>query len=165
MDMITINWSDWLREISSQLEIPAKIDNFLNLKPLSEASEQQALANYLQRYEERVLFLEEDSRKICAYRWQDKYVIRELPPASSKDSIRFFLNYTLDVAKLLTAEVEKRHSPIYHSLQPLLYTGSYWLNTVCRRELARIEGLEREEKKVFSILLFPVPKVDSVEDL
>jgi hypothetical protein len=179
--LITINWPEWLNKLRRyQDEVSEILDEFLGLKPLVEKGERQALANFLQRYEDPVIFLEEENRKICAYRWNGDYVLRQCPPEHSEEKLQSFISYTLKLGELLQTEKDEVKVGMYYSLDPLVYSGDYWLNTVCRRELARVKSAEPEEEEisktgeeeivdedqpVFSVLLFPLQHSDSIETL
>ncbi|MGM0381145.1 MAG: hypothetical protein ACQEP7_04095 [bacterium] len=122
------------------------VEKNLSLSPLEDPAEERALVQTLSRYDERIVFLENEGRKLCAFSADNRWHIKKIPGELSGEELAEFLEYIIDFFELarntLSAEVS------YYSVDPLVYGGKYWLDNVCRREL----GAYNKNDLPFSIL-------------
>lgn len=127
----------------------------------------QAIKHALQSHDDRVLFLEGEesgtTTGMLAYRFGSEWTVRSLSPDTSRDRISQFLHYTMNVVDCIKESREESEYGDYYSLRPLVYGGSYWLDTVCRQEFNRYQDLK--EKGVLSVITIPWRKDWSLFDL
>ena len=134
MRLITINWKKWLDKITENPEkVIEFIDEALEFKVHKDQAEQTALLNVINKYSQEVLFIEEGERKICTFKYRGDYFFRLCDPSIDEEAITRFITYTLTTARLLVEKPKKGRNLTYISLDPLVYSGEYWLNTVCRQ--------------------------------
>lgn len=119
----------------------------MDLQPLEDSGEETALVQNLNRFDENIIFLEDEERSLCAFRLENSWKIRKIPAELEPELLADFLEYILELEKISGDFFSAGLS--YYSLRPLVYTGEYWLEEVCRREL----GNYRKNKLPFSVLV------------
>lgn len=154
-EAIIISWSTWLEKIRSQQPdaLPELIDHELQLQPLEDEAEVKALKHSLQSFNEPIVFLKSDSRDIVAYRFDDGWVLRRKREEAAGGDIYRLINYALVALKCIRRAMPRPQFGDYYSLNPLIYGGEYWLETVCRQEISRFEDDDRARK--LSVLIVP----------
>ncbi len=127
------------------------LDEAFPFNELEDQGEEIALRRSLRSMDERVVFLQQDSRNIIGYRHRDEWTVRELVDSSSPEYISElieYLSHVLDRVQPRSSDPTRRD---YFSIRPLIYGGEYWLEDVSRRELNRFDDLG--EEKDLSVLL------------
>jgi len=152
---IIISWSTWLDKIRSRKPegVPELIDRELALEPLNDEAEIKALKHSVQSFDEPIIFLESDGRKIVAYRFDGDWILRRHPEAIPGAELYRLIEYTLGALACLRQTLPRPQFGDYYSLNPLIYGGEYWLGTVCRQEISRYREDERATK--LSVLIVP----------
>ena len=129
-----ISWSKWLDEvIASNGELEQLFEETIGLSSLQDSAEDRALEQSLSRFQENVVFLENEGRKLCAFRENNCWKVKKVPDNIYGPGLAEFLKYTLQFTELLKNTISTEAA--YYSVQPLVYGGEYWLNNICRREL------------------------------
>lgn len=154
-EAIIIRWSNWLEKIRSLKPdtIPEFLDRELQLEELQDDAELQALQHSIQSFDEPVLFLESDEREMVAYRFNGDWILRRLPGEFPGRHLYRLITYTLNALRCIQQAMPRPRFGDYYSLNPLVYGGQYWTETVCRQEISRFEDDERAGK--LSVLIVP----------
>lgn len=143
---LSTSWSDWLEAVRTQPDqVSRLLDNRLGLSPLKQDGEAEAIKRAIRDREETVLFIENDSRTMLGYRTDGQWHIRQPPAGVNRELYGRFLEYSLTVSRYLRKRHPESTYGTYYSLRPLIYGGDYWLDTVCRQELNRIQDDEQME--------------------
>lgn len=163
-EAIIITWSTWLEKIRSQQPsaLPDLIDHELQLEPLKDEAEVKALTHSLQSFNESIVFLKSDSRDLVAYRFDGDWVLRRQGEEVAGRDVYRLIHYTLVALKCIRRAMPRPQFGDYYSLNPLVYGGQYWLDTVCRQEISRFEDDERARK--LSVLIVPWDERGSLFD-
>lgn len=123
-------------------QVTGLLDAHLGLSPLREEGEAEAIKRAIQTREDRVLFIEDDRRKLVTFRRDGEYEVRQLPEDTEPEAYGRFIEYSLKVAAYLRRQKPDSSFGAYYSLRPLIYGGEYWLDTVTRQEINRCQDTD-----------------------
>lgn len=154
-------WAEWIDSVVNSKEIsPEFLARHLPLEFIENNYEVEALKHSLQSYDTRVLLLEEEEKLLLAWKAGGSWNFFRCRSRETAGQAAVFLRYLTAVSDIVT-DFETDEADPYLSLEPLVYSGDYWLNKICPEEYTRHVDLDSK----FSLIVLPDTTGEAVETI